>query len=103
MYSYEQYHSYTKAEFKNDFLLGRGHNTALRSRIAKIYDAAQRFVEISDEIWHLTIRCATSFLRYDAATQCCGFAHTGLINVFWFHERSARKLVYEHKPLVYIY
>ena len=29
---------------------GRGHNTVLRRRIVKIYDAAQRIVEISDAI-----------------------------------------------------
>ena len=31
-------------------LLGRGHNTALRRRVVKIYDAAQRVVEISDAL-----------------------------------------------------
>ena len=32
------------------FFLGRGHNTALRRRILKIYDVAQRIVDISDTI-----------------------------------------------------
>ena len=54
-------------------ILGRGHNTALRCRIVKLYDAAQRIVEISVALTQRTICCATSFLRYDAPAKCCGF------------------------------
>ena len=58
------------------FTYGRNHNTALRRSIVKIYDAAERIAEISCAIWHLTICSATSFLRCDAATQCCNLALT---------------------------
>ena len=44
---------YTKScymECVKSIVQGRGHNTALRRRIVKIYDGAQRIVEISDAI-----------------------------------------------------
>ena len=66
------------------YILGRRHSTALRRRIVKMYDAAQRILKISDALSCRTIAQAMKLLRYVIALYCCATSYVGRRNaVLW--------------------